>query len=577
MGVATYLLGFIGMLQSLLLPGLCLSLCLRSWNWPQRLLFAPPLSLLLNYYLVWILSSVGLYGQASMLLVLILELAWIKFQGRKASLVNGSYEPLKNWAEPLFLLLAVVAVTKYTQAWVRDFGDVFQLWDAVVSWNAWARDWFHNTRPSSHLYPHGLPIAYSLPYALMGQSELEMFSKATIGIIFLSGIGALIELGFRRKDLRLLAWACAFIYPSIQAKFMQSHWNSGYADIPLALMLLFAFCISFFPGRETPWLFGLLAGAAPLVKQPGLLFAAVSPLLYRGWKPLRSAFRPVALSAAVAAGPWYLFIGSTIYLLKHESNNVEFLSNLVPGGPLERWAATLKLLTHFAGAPYLITYLALSTIGAIVSKDARRWWLYLGFPYFLIWGTFFAYDIRNLSMALFPLALAVSAAIAYFADKIQERLPAIQVRESRKFLLTPRFLGGGILALTLALGLVSSKRPIRHWLDHGSAYAWEQRQRLALGDAPKANEFFAGLISCKREAQFLTNYWWPTAIPQIRGSVKEATCAQIREAVEKKEEAFVYLLVPGCDLAGTGSITLHEESDYRILTGNSKLAADCRK
>jgi hypothetical protein len=575
----TYTLGLVGMLQAVLLPGLCLTLCLNSWNWPQRLLFAPPLSLLLNYYLVWALSSAGLYGQASILGLLALEIAWIAFRTRRSPPAISTYEPLDRWIEPLFLLLAVAALTKYTQAWVRDFGDVFQLWDAVVSWNAWARDWFHNTRPSSNLYPHALPIAFSLPYAFMGNSALEMFSKATIGLIYLSGLGALIELGFRRKDLRLTAWVCAFLFSSIQARFMQSHWNSGYADIPLSLMPLFAFCISFMTGKETPWIFGLISGTAPLVKQPGLLIAALSPLLYRGWKPLRSSLKPVALPAIIAAGPWYLFIASTIYLLKRESNNVGYLSNLVPGGPLERWSVTLNLLVHYAGAPYLIAYLILSTWGVLVSKDARRWWLYLGLPYFLIWGTFFAYDIRNLSMALFPLALSVSAAVSFLAEKIQTRLPAMRVQESWRRFVSPVFLGRSIVAVTIVLGLVASKRPIQHWLQQGSAHAWEEKQRLALGDAPKANEFFAELISCQQSTgtRFLTNYWWPTVIPQIRGAVESVNCEQIRETLNKKKSAYIYLRTPDCDLLGIQHHELYAESDFRILTGNSSLANGCKK
>jgi hypothetical protein len=118
-------------------------------------------------------------------------------------------------------------------------------------------------------------------------------------------------------------------------------------------------------GKDAPRIFGLIAGAAPLVKQPGLLFAALSPILAADRKRIRAIFWPVALSTSLAAAPWYIYISSSI-LRGRSGHNTVFLANLVPGGLLERWKVTLPLIFHFAEPAYLIGCLVLSVLGSVV-------------------------------------------------------------------------------------------------------------------------------------------------------------------------------------------------------------------
>jgi hypothetical protein len=580
---AIYSLGVLGMLQAVLLPGLCATAAIKKWNWAQRILLAPPLSLLINHYLIWGLTLLGIYTRAFMLVIVAIETAWIFSRVHATKAGSTNYTRLDRPSELLFLALGVASLTKYAQAWVRNFGDVFQMWDAVVSWNAWGKSWFEGVPayliPSnpSQLYPNGIPILFSIPYTLMGRADIETFSKATMGLVYLMSIGALLELGFRRKDIRSLAWSCAFIYPSIQAHFLQSHWNSGYADVPLALMLIFSFCLSYFTGREAPWLFGLTAGTAALVKQPGLLFMALSPALMRGFRDLKKLFMPVTVGAATAAGLWYTFIGSSI-LSGRSGHNTAGLANLVGGGLAERWAFTAKLLTHFASPAYLAGCLILSALGSFLCKEARRWWLWLGLPYFLTWGTFFAYDIRNLSMALFPLALAVSAALSAIALKTEDMLPrAGEVFRRLGFLHDPRRVGQIVVSATLILMLVSLQKPLKHWQRHGSILAWEQEQRLYLGDTPKANKVFADLADCDKDAVLLTNYSWATVIPQFAQRIKLVGCEDIRKELSKKTKGYVYLQVPNCNLEPADSPTIYAETGVRIFAMNSSLPAGCMK
>jgi hypothetical protein len=467
-----------------------------------------------------------------------------------------------------------MSITKYTQAWVRNFGDVFQLWDAVVSWNAWGRSWFEGVLPSSGLYPLALPASYSLPYSFMGNAGMETFSKASMGLVFLFALGALIELGFRRKEIRNLAWACAYFYPAIQARFLQSHWNSGYADVPLALTTIFAFCLSRYEDSKQAFAYGLVAGTAPLVKQPGLLFASLAPILGKRKIWPNMLFLKATLGAALAALPWYLFIFTRI-AEGHREQNTFYLANLVHGGLVARWHHTFSLLFYFAGPAYLALLLILALIGAFTNKEARWWWALFGIPYFFIWGTLFSYDIRNLSMALFPFALAVAAGVVAVTELLEKRFkrPASLLRW--KFLQGQKA-SAALLALTAILGLVSVSRPIRHWREAGSLEKWETEQRLYLGDAPEANRIYADLMQCSPAGtEFLSNYWWVDGVPQLR-SAELVSCLRLREAVGHKENAYLYVHLGSCPLISVPN-AIYQQEGFAILATNASLPKACEK
>gem|GEM_PF-4362988 len=543
------------MAQALVLPGLCLTSAFPSWNRLQRLLFAIPLSLLLNHYLACVLVAFGVYGRISLFLVLATELCWLYRCHKKHGSIPIRYEPLGGLLEVILLVAGVAALTKYTQAWGRSFGDVFQMWDAFVSWNAWARSWSAGSLPGSGMYPNVMPITYSIPYVFLQRTDIESFSRASSGILFLGSIAALIELGFRNISLRRLAWVSAYLFAEIQAKFLQSHWQSGYADVPLATIIVFAFCFSTFEKREMPWIYGLIAGTAPLVKQPGLLFAMVSPLLgaeWKGWREswstsLRMGLR-MALMTALAAGPWYVFIVFRIYGQAKDSNNVGFLASMVKGGFFDRWGFTLKLLTGYSSVSFLITIAILSIIGAAASRLALRWLLLLGIPYFLIWGTVFGYDIRNLAMSLFPFALAASAGLVFLLGKAELFAASFIPRISIPKIFRSERMALFVAFLTVVLTLISFSKPIRHWRESGGLLGWEKEQRIDLGEFPRSNRVLYALFNCEqlKNIPLYTNDPWLAMNPEFHGRVKEIHCDQILERKKKGEDGYAVLISEPC-------------------------------
>lgn len=584
-----YLLGTLGLIQAVLLPGFCVTANFCNWSLGQRLIYALPLSLVINQLSVWFLVSLRLYGQISVLPLFALELGWLAFCLRRPRVSCENYAAVVKPLDFLLLLWAVTATGKYFEAWGRNFGDIFQQWDAVASWNYWGTLWASNQIPHSNMYPGGLPETYSIPYAFMGHTDLQSFSKASGGIFFLGALVSLVELGFRHVPVRRIAWMVAVLYPSVQAKFLQSHWNSGYADATLGAMTIFAFSISFMDEKKTPWLFGILASGAALVKQPGLLFAAVSPLLFRGigsWRALRRTWIKVALAASAAGGPWYAFIFYRIYVLQNDANNVNALSSMVPGGLLSRWAFTSKLLVGYSSLSFLAGGALLVAVGCVVSREARRWVLLFGFPYFLIWGTLFGYDIRNLSMSLFPLALAASAGIVFLLGIAEDLLSRFSILTTlhalwRARAFPSRKLAGFSFSLLLLLIGIGLAKPIGHWIKHGSLAAWEREQRFDLGDLPRANRAFSSHFPCRSEtkAEFYTNYRWIWHVADWQKIVLKKNCDEIIEAARLRVRA--YALVDPIECSGKAKAAVESlpalvsEDRLRIVALDPTLPRDC--
>ena len=116
-------------------------------------------------------------------------------------------------------------------------GDIFQEWDAVVSWNRWAIDWAANRLPRTTAeYPQLLPCNLSLSYVFIQDSSIWFFAK---GWLFLFCL--LLLLGHVRPRPARPAGADTssgvFItYALLVAMLRFRFISSGYADMPVAFM-----------------------------------------------------------------------------------------------------------------------------------------------------------------------------------------------------------------------------------------------------------------------------------------------------------------------------------------------------
>ena len=166
-------------------------------------------------------------------------------------------------------------------------GDIFQQWDAVVSWNRWAQDWAGNRLPRTTAeYPQLLPCNMSLSYVFLQDTSIWFFAKGFMFLFCLLLLLGMFDLAGQTGQAGYALGVC-LTYALLVATLRFRYISSGYADMPVAF-LAFAGVYALLLGRtasgaktQTKYIFlgAVLCAGAALTKQAGLFIAAVYPLL----------------------------------------------------------------------------------------------------------------------------------------------------------------------------------------------------------------------------------------------------------------------------------------------------------
>ena len=135
----------LGLFQALFLPGLICSYFVKKISVSDRLILATTLSLVINYFIVWLLYALNIYSRVSVLTLIAVELI-VLFKLRTALLkdLNQAYHfahqfierSIKTKAISFFALFFILFCVYYFYLLkTSGFLTVFTHWDAVVSWN----------------------------------------------------------------------------------------------------------------------------------------------------------------------------------------------------------------------------------------------------------------------------------------------------------------------------------------------------------------------------------------------------------------------------------------------------------
>ena len=187
-------------------------------------------------------------------------------------------------------------------------GQIFQQWDAVVSWNRWAIDWAANRLPSgTGLYPQLLPANVSLTYVFMQTSDVWIFAKAFQFLFCLMLLLAMLDAARATGNFGFVP-GVLITYGLLVAVLRFRMIGSGYADMPLAFFsfaavyaLLLANHAEGAQMRRRYLMVGaVLAAGAALTKQTGLYIAL---RLSAAGVAVRPAERRTGRSAAARRAP----------------------------------------------------------------------------------------------------------------------------------------------------------------------------------------------------------------------------------------------------------------------------------
>lgn len=503
------------------------------------------LSLILNHLAVGGLFLAGLYRPSIVVplavAVSLLTGCLVAYRLRR----NGPAEASSRATEeptPYELLgigLLVLAAGFHVLRATNDFGNVFSLWDAIVSWNRWAIDWSLQIFPrGSYDYPQLLPTLWSLTYQLIGTTDVQVFAKAVVAWLPLAGVLAFAGIWQQERTSAGVVGAIVFTLLLRQFKELAI---SGYVEFPTATMALIAYFAGWLAtrssGNTARWLAiagGVIAAGAAACKQGGLYYAFFYPLFFYLLSPDR---RQARTTAALAFAVIVAIVGFA-YSLRFiagpprapgQSGSIAWalMFGKIHGdsSAWQKMARSLTLLTTQWLTPKLLVPLGILWFFALRTALGRILLLGTVVPPLTIYTLFFGYDIRN---ALFCAPFLGWAAGVGFHELAVGWLRPMTDRLFAERRLTPRWIwqfgrvGSGLagtvlLCAALATLVVVTAAFRARGLPSDRYFADNEKRMLAGIGYKHLNEDLLPWIEREKiKGKILTNYTILNYIPGAR-------------------------------------------------------------
>ena len=457
------LLGVLSLWQILFLPGILgLRLLKPGGGLLQRFVFIVGFSFVLNYLLVFLLTTLRFYFQPVIIAVILIEFSAIIYLYRREiqSPVRGTFSKLWKQMETAFMkiilpepdnslislvrkyalivtaLIAITALVHMGRIILDNIPTVFNTYDAIVSWNQWATEWARNSFPvGTEDYPQLGPTMFSLTYVTTGSINIQFFAKSLMPLFLTLLMLMFLDLGLEKPSFGILL-GVEIVYLTIK-HFVGEYITDGYMDIPLAFfafLAVYALLKSRLAGTERKTvltiMFGFVfAAGAAVTKQAGLYLLAVYPILViliYGWQKIlrliksnQKSFLIGILAVAIIVVPWYLL---KFYQI---TAGVEISHVLIPvadtsaaSDSLDLWGKITTGLLSLGkyGFGFLFLLPALFLV-----EPAIRWiMLLIVLPFTVLWAGYASYDVRNVTLVwpFFALAVGVSleAYLTWFCE-----------------------------------------------------------------------------------------------------------------------------------------------------------------
>jgi hypothetical protein len=476
--MSVFFLGALSVFQMVFLPGfLILAFLKMNDGFLRTWVLSFALSLLVNHVLVTAMVLLGIYQRNSLLWLIALEIAillywlWPRLGAPIGSGHGGDWTRLREWIHEargtgiveaglrgLFFLGALIAIGYYLYKFVEMVGTGLNSWDAIVSYNRWAVDWFNNRLPTrTWHYPQLLPSTWSLNYVLMGNHDLTYFVNGVMAIfpltILLTGLD--LALRTRRSGYLLGVALTGYLLETVNPGGLC---EPGQVDIPVAFMGLCPVYLLLTERAAKDWrtsqkglmLGAVLAAAAALTKQAGLYICLIYPLLaylivLRPNKTVRRRKRARALLLVVAATivftvPWYVY--KEIQIQRGGDNSeiailTGFGNNSIHGDRdlAARFIAGIEMVkARFSGALPSLVFVAVVLAG-LLDRTWRWILLIVVLPYFMLWALFWSYDIRNISLCLPFAGIAAGMGIGFLASARERVLTTTEKIDGKAWVL----------------------------------------------------------------------------------------------------------------------------------------------
>ncbi|PKN98513.1 MAG: hypothetical protein CVU42_11875 [Chloroflexi bacterium HGW-Chloroflexi-4] len=554
-------LGILSILQLTIIPGMIFSKLFKIHGFWENLLAAIGISQIFNYLFVVIATLLNLYTQTITIGLFVLEvigiiilyfpklnwnLAQVTIPEKIRIFFDEYLTKIKteiDWKKKILVFLyyfafaiSVICLTKYFFIYITQPTQIFTQWDAVVSWDNWATQWYQGVFPlHTEHYPQLWTANLSLPYQFIGTTEVKYFSKYFANLIEFFIILIVFILGIKKRNVGLFFGV--FFVSWLMMSFGSQ--GNGYADSPVAFWGLSAIaCLLLVDNREDDNRLLLLgaffvAGAA-LTKQAGLWLVLTYPILVAlqkrraQKKSFLIIFKMIVVMVLMIA-PWYIFkeiqirtgvetseIGRVTSLVLDRNNFFEILESA--GGLFLR---TLKN-NYFSET---ITFILLLVLLAFSYKD-KAWGSILNIfilPFAVGWIFFFSYESRNivLIMPLIGILMGIglqnilefdfSRPVRFF----QQMIPS-NVKHAIKNLISSVFKFSQLIRIWFFLLLMPIVFILPNWVSDSRLITNSKIKQKSIGDPPINQLLYDYKAEYGLDGKIVSSYPYLGFLPELK-------------------------------------------------------------
>ena len=181
-----FFLGLLSLFQIWLLPGFLFLSFFKKINFYDKLIIAFPLSIILNYVIVFSLIIFKSYNFTLLVLLLLIEIILLIYIYRNKFKVIKSFNFKINFNKNVYFIdfLLILLIIIYIALAISNIGEITFPGDPLVMWDAWAKTFARGNFPENTMdYPQAYPILMSLTYVFIGSTDIEFFSRS-VGLAY---------------------------------------------------------------------------------------------------------------------------------------------------------------------------------------------------------------------------------------------------------------------------------------------------------------------------------------------------------------------------------------------------------
>ena len=386
-------------------------------------------SLCFNFVLIYALILSGIYKQSIISILMILE--WIAFIYLCKNEIKSGIKPPsilqsnKNEVKIIFALSVLMCLFMLNSVFKAD---IFYAWDAVVSWNRWATELASGKFVLNEGgYPQLYPMLISLGYVASGQ--ISSFQGIGVAIWHYFAFAGIVCSAFIliKDSTNEIQWSVFGLATSIIAYMvffkLSNQFFIGYVDMPVAMVILISALLlikaSIELGEDSKnnahlylILSSFAAGISTEIKQAGLFYIVIySICLFYLW--YKHKIKNMILLTCIAivitfVAPWIIIAIYKKIALNTDATNASYTMSGIYGDvtPIERLLSAIKSYKAYF-ALFFISIFSITSKNRIFSIFGIS-----SFLYFIFWGCFLSYDLRNLQAGM-PLMVIAFSYIVY--------------------------------------------------------------------------------------------------------------------------------------------------------------------